>query len=122
MKSIRSFGIGTVLMFALAMAAQQAVTSSGVPKAESQLKLFTARLDLTTAQQAKIKPILQELQAGTENVVQEGNLSHDQVLEKVGPLRLNADRKIREVLSDEQKRKLDQLEHEPHPELHGDLN
>jgi Spy/CpxP family protein refolding chaperone len=121
-KSIRSFGIGTVLMFALAMAAQQAVTSSGVPKAESQLKLFTARLDLTTAQQAKIKPILQELQAGTENVVQEGNLSHDQVLEKVGPLRLNADRKIREVLSDEQKRKLDQLEHEPHPELHGDLN
>jgi Spy/CpxP family protein refolding chaperone len=122
MKGIRSFAIGTVWMFALTIVAQQVVTSSGVPTAESQLKLFTAKLDLTTSQQAKIRPILQELQTGTENIVKEGNLSHDSILEKVGPLRLNADKKIREVLNDQQKKQLDQLEHEPHPELHGGLN
>jgi len=33
-----------------------------------------------------------------------------------------ADKKIREILNDDQKKKLDQLEQEPHPELHGSLN
>lgn len=36
--------------------------------------------------------------------------------------RYKADRKIREMVNDDQKRKLDQLDQEPHPELHGNLN
>jgi hypothetical protein len=35
--------------------------------------------------------------------------------------RHKADRKIREIVNDDQKRKLDQLDQEPHPELHGNL-
>jgi hypothetical protein len=36
--------------------------------------------------------------------------------------REKADKKIREILNDDQKKKLDQLEHEPHSGLHGKLN
>ena len=36
--------------------------------------------------------------------------------------REKADKKIREILNDDQKKKLDQLEQEPHSELHGNLN
>jgi len=40
----------------------------------------------------------------------------------VRPWREKADKRIREILNDDQKKKLDQLEQEPHPELHGNLN
>ena len=30
--------------------------------------------------------------------------------------------RIRDILNDDQKKKLDQLEQEPHPELHGNLH
>jgi hypothetical protein len=36
--------------------------------------------------------------------------------------RYKADRKIREIVNDDQKRKLDQLDQEPPPVLHGNLN
>ena len=36
--------------------------------------------------------------------------------------REKADKKIREILNDDQKKKLDQLEQQAHPELHGNLN
>jgi Spy/CpxP family protein refolding chaperone len=121
MNRIRSLAIVAALVLALTALAQT-TTPSGVPTAESQLKLFTTRLDLTADQQAKVKPILQELQAGTEKIVQDETLSHAQQMQSVRPLRLNADKKIREVLTDDQKKKLDQLEQEPHPELHGNLN
>jgi Spy/CpxP family protein refolding chaperone len=35
--------------------------------------------------------------------------------------RLRADKRIRDVLTDEQKKMLDQVEQEPHPELHGNI-
>ncbi|HVR27428.1 MAG TPA: hypothetical protein VMU26_29375 [Candidatus Polarisedimenticolia bacterium] len=38
-----------------------------------------------------------------------------------GPV-AKADRKIREIVNADQKRKLDQLDQGPHPELHGNLN
>jgi hypothetical protein len=38
------------------------------------------------------------------------------------PQRYKADKKIREVLSDDQKKKLDQYLHGPHAEMHGNLS
>jgi len=40
----------------------------------------------------------------------------------VRPQRYKADEKIRAVLTDDQKRKLDEYEHGPHPEMHGNLS
>lgn len=122
MNRVRSLAIASLLAGALTAIAQQPTTPSGVPTAESQLALFSTRLDLTADQQAKIKPILQQLQTATENLVQDQNLSHEQLMDNMRPLRMNADKKIREVLTDDQKQKLDQLEREPHPELHGNIN
>jgi Spy/CpxP family protein refolding chaperone len=117
MRGIRSFAMGSLLLFALTAVAQQpAVAPNGVPTVEAQMKLFSDHLELTADQQARVKPILEELHDGTVRLVE------DQRLEQVQPLRLNADRKIREVLTGDQKRKLDQLEQEPHAELHGDLH
>ena len=41
------------------------------------------------------------------------------LLGKVRACREKADKKIREILNDDQKKKLDQLEQEPHSGLHG---
>jgi Spy/CpxP family protein refolding chaperone len=116
-----------MLMFALTTVAQETATSSdahaardgGVPTVEKHLKLLTEKLDLTGDQQAKIKPILQELHDTTQKLMQDESMSREERLGKVRASREKADKKIREVLSDDQKKKLDQLEQEPHPGLHG---
>jgi hypothetical protein len=124
-----------MLMFALTTVAQQATTSAdgptkgtsggehaGVPTAKVQLKFLAATLDLTGDQQEKIKPILQELHDRTVQLVQDENMSREERLGKVRDSRYTADKKLRATLSDDQKKKLDQVEQEPHPELHGNVN
>jgi hypothetical protein len=101
----------------LAIGAQESLPSVG-----EQLKVLNGKLDLTAGQQAKIKPILQHLHDATENVMQDDTLSHEERLAKVRPQRQMADKKMREILSDEQKKKLDQYENGPHEEMHGTLS
>ena len=127
MNHIRLLAIGTTLMFVLTTVARQTTTSNdahggrggGVPTVEAHLKLMTEKLALTGDQQTKIKPILQELHDATLKVVHDESMSREERLGKVRASREKADKKIREILTDDQKKKLDQLEHEPHPELHG---
>jgi Spy/CpxP family protein refolding chaperone len=127
MNRIRSLAIGTMLMFALTTVAQQTTTSSdahggssGVPTVQGHLKVLTEKLALTSDQQTKIKPILQELHDATLKLVQDESMSREERFGKVRASREKADKKMREILNDEQKKKLDQLEHEPHSGLHGD--
>jgi Spy/CpxP family protein refolding chaperone len=133
MNRISLLAIGTMLMFALTTVAQQATTSAetkggsagehaGVATAEVQLKFLAAKLDLTGDQLEKIKPILQELHDGTTKLVQDENMSREERLSKVRDSRYTADKKIRAILNDDQRQKLDQVEQEPHAELHGDVN
>jgi Spy/CpxP family protein refolding chaperone len=93
-----------------------------VPTVEEHLKLLTAKLDLTAEQQDKIKPILQDLHDATQKLVDDQTESRDERLAHVRPLRYKADKEICEVLNDDQKKKLDQLEQQSHAELHGNLN
>jgi Spy/CpxP family protein refolding chaperone len=121
-----------MLLFALATTAQQAAPGAstkspsaaehaGVPTAEGQLTFLSAKLDLTGDQQEKIKPILQELHDTTVKLVQDQNISREERLSKVRDSRYAADKKIRTLLNDDQKKKLDEVEQGPHPELHGDI-
>ena len=131
MNRIRLFAIATTLLFAITTVARQAPSSStktvltgdhaGVPTAEGQLTFLTGQLGLTSDQQKKIKPILRELHDTTMKLVQDQSMSHDESFSKVMDARYAADKKIRTVLNDDQKKKLDQVEQEPHPELHGDV-
>ena len=132
MNRIRSITIGTTMILTLCacarsatlapVAAAQDATAVKVPPVEPQMKLLTEKLELSADQQDKIKPILQELYDTTEKLVQDENISHTERMNGVHTARLTADKKMRVVLSDDQKKKLDQVESEPHPELHGDLN
>ncbi len=91
MNRIRLLPIGTVVMFALTLVAQQATTRPGgpaksvsgngdVPTVEQQLKVLTEKLDLTGDQQARITPILQELHDATQKLVQDKSLSREERL------------------------------------------
>lgn len=135
MNHYRLLTLGTALFFAVATQAQQAATSSaapaknvsggedaGLPSVETQLKVLTEKIGLSSEQQAKIKPILKELHEATEKLAQDKNLSHEQRLAKVRPQRYKADERIRAILNDEQKKKLDQYEQGPHPEMHGNIS
>jgi len=134
MNRFRLLAVGIMFIFALTTVAQQPATSAdgptksassaehaGVPTAEGQLKFLTAKLELTGDQQQKIKPILQELHDTTMKLVQDENISREERLSKVRDSRYTTDKKIRAILNEGQKKELDQVEQEPHPELHGDV-
>ena len=123
MNRFRLLAIGTMMMFALTLVAQQTTRpGGGVPTVQGHLKVLTEKLALTGDQQTKIRPILQELHDATQKLVQDKSMSREERLENVRAWREKADKKIRKILNDDQKKKLDQLEQEPHPEMHGDLN
>jgi Spy/CpxP family protein refolding chaperone len=137
MNRLRYLAIATMLIVALTAPAQQTATGPGgtdkeehgqrgaqgdVPKVAQQLKVLTEKLDLTGDQQARIKPILQELHDATLKLVQDKSLSREERLAKVRPHRYKADKQIREILNDDQKKKLDQYEQGPHSEMHGNLS
>jgi hypothetical protein len=131
MKQIRMFTIVVALLFATGTFAQAGKShddsinkssGQGVPTVEVQLKVLTEKLDLTGDQQARITPILQELHDSTQKIVQDKSLSREERLGKVRPQRYKANKQIREILNDDQKKKLDQYLQGPHSEVHGDLH
>jgi len=137
MNRFHSLTLGAILIFALNVPAQQTNTAPGsadkgehaqpgmqdeVPSAADQLKFFTAKLDLTDDQQARVKPILEGLHDATVKISLDQSLSRDQRLAKVRPLRYKAHDQLRAVLNDEQKTKLEQYMQGPHPEMHGNLS
>lgn len=122
-----SLTMGTVLALGLmAASAQQAAKSkdnpAGLPTVDDQVKVLTSKLDLTTEQKARVKPIMQELHDATERIAQDQTLSPEERLVKVRPLRMKAGKKLRQVLSDDQQKKLDVYLQGPHAEMHGNLS
>jgi Spy/CpxP family protein refolding chaperone len=134
MNWIRSLAVGTLLIFALAVLAQQTATkpstsskggaenAGAMPTVEEQLKVLAEKVDLTASQRAKVRPILQKLHDATEKLMQDERLSREERLAKVRLQRKQADKKIRALLNDDQKKKLDQYLAGPHGEMHGGLS
>lgn len=131
MNRIHALIIGTLLIFAIAALAQEdtkrgispsgRAENAGLPTVEEQLKVLTDKLDLTATQQAKVRPILQDLHDATEKLMDDEHLSHDERLARVRPRRRQADKDIRALLNNDQKKKLDEYIGGPHPEMHGNL-
>ena len=132
MNRIRLLAIGSMLLIAPAMLAPQTAQTGGpakgaaqgvvLPDVGDQLKVLTQKLDLSVDQQAKVKTILQELHDASLKLMQDKSMSHEDLLSKVRPLRMNADKKIREILTNDQKKKLDLYLQGPHSEMHGNLH
>ena len=124
----RSFAMGTLLLLAVPAFPQQqaaevaAVTDAdGIPTVDAQMKLFSPRLDLTQDQQARVQAILRDLRDATVKSVHDESISVQERTTNIHAERMRADKRIRDVLTDEQKKMLDQVEQEPHPELHGNI-
>jgi hypothetical protein len=132
MNRICSLAVGSMLLIVPGMLAQQTAptgepakgAAQGVvpPDVGDQLKVLTQKLDLSVDQLPKVKTILQELHDASLKLMQGESTSHEKLLSKVRPLRMNADKKIREILSDDQKKNLDLYLQGPHSEMHGNLS
>lgn len=132
MDRIRVLAIGSMLLVPPAMLGQQTAPTSEsakgagqavvLPNVGDQLKVLTRKLDLSVDQQPKVKSILQELYDASLKLMQDESASREELLNRIRPLRMNADKKIREILSDDQKKKLDQYLQGPHAEMHGNLS
>jgi Spy/CpxP family protein refolding chaperone len=77
-----------------------------------QVKELTEKLSLTDDQQGKIKTILEDTRDQMQKIRADDSLSQEDKMAKGRALRETANGKIRELLTDEQKKKFDQLEQE----------
>jgi Spy/CpxP family protein refolding chaperone len=75
---------------------------------DDQLKDMTQKLNLTSDQQAKIKPILEDTHQQMQSFMKDESLSREDKVSKLRSLHQSALAKVRDVLTDEQKKKLDQ--------------
>ena len=111
-----------ILLFATLLAANVVAQSvHGLPPAKEQLRILTEKLGLTSNQQRKAEPMIKELNDATLKLMEDKSLSQQERLDRVRPLRLSTVKKLREILNDEQKEKLDAYLRGPHDEMHGEL-
>lgn len=114
MNYFRFIAIGSLLAFGLTGFAGE--SSDNVPGVEEHLKMLSARLDLTSDQQARIKPVLVDMMGTMQALERNQSLSSEQREERMAAAHQKADKQAREILNDEQKKKLDQLERESGPQ------
>ena len=117
MNRVRKIGMAMVIMCALAAGAQQAATAhlSNDPSAvERHVQVLGDKLGLTADQRTKITPMLQEMHDAAAKAEQDQSLSDDARNSQMMAAQKRADTKIRTVLTDDQKKKLDELEAEMH--------
>lgn len=119
MYRIRLLAAGTILMFALSTVAQQAATSPdahavAAAPVEQHLKMISEKLALTADQQDKTRPILQQMHEDSQKVENDATLTPEQRQAALHPIFMKADQQMREFLTDDQKKKLDELEAQMH--------
>ena len=131
MNRIRLLAIGTVVMFALIAGAQQNSTASGsaekqtpatqssMPPVERHLKVLSEKLNLTPDQEDRVRPILQEMHDAMGKAEQDQSLSDEERKRQTHAAFMKADGEIRPILTDDQKKTLDQMEQEMHPGATG---
>ena len=114
-------GICILLFVTLLGANIVAQTVHGLPPAKEQLRILTEKLGLTADQQSKAGPIIRDLHDATLKLMEDKSLSQEERLNRVRPLRLDSGKKLREILNEEQKKKLEDYLHGDHAAMHGDL-
>ncbi len=86
--------------------------SSHVPSVDDQIKNLTEKLNLTDEQQSRIKPILEDQRQQVQAQMKSPYLSPEDNRSALRRIQVTANTKIRELLTDEQKTKFDQMEKE----------
>jgi hypothetical protein len=126
MNRIRALAIATAMLFVLPLFAQHsaspAAPAHASPSVDDHLRMLSQKLDLTSEQQDKARPILEEMQAGMEKIDDDKSLSHEDAVAQMHAVFMKADKQVRVFLSDDQKKKLDDLEEQSHPGMHDSSN
>jgi Spy/CpxP family protein refolding chaperone len=130
MNRFRLLAIGAMLVITFTVSAQSIPAAAGIadqpeqgqpapqnsPAAvEQHLQAMSAKLDLTADQQAKLRPIVQQMMDDRQKLMQDSTLSNEARAEKEKALHEKAVKQARVFLNDDQKRKLDELQQQPHP-------
>ena len=100
----------------------EAVLFSNGSSIDDQVKDLTEKLNLTDAQQFKIRSILEDQQRAVEDQMKVPYLSPQDNLSTAGRIQVKAVAKIRELLTREQKKKFDQMEKERRDRLAQESN
>ena len=123
MNRIRTLAIATAMLLALPAFAQQNEQPAGqahaFPSVDDHLRMLSQKLALTDDQQQKARPILEEMQTGMQKIADDKSLTHDEAMARMHPVFMEADRHLRVFLSEEQKKKLDDLEEQMPPGMHA---
>lgn len=82
----------------------------GMPSVDDQVKMLSDRLNLTADQQTKIKPILEDQRTQAQELRKDDSLSDDDRRNKMRTLRESTNSKIRDVLTDDQKKQFDEMQ------------
>jgi protein CpxP len=80
-----------------------------MPNIDNQVKTLSDQLNLTPDQQSKVRVILVDQHEQAMGVVKDNTLSREDKLAKIHSLREGTIAKVRQILTDEQKPKFDQL-------------
>jgi Spy/CpxP family protein refolding chaperone len=86
-----------------------------VAPVEHHLAMLTEKLELTTDQQDKVRPILQRMHDNSQAAANDESISSQERRERMHAEMMKADREVRVFLTDDQKKKLDVLEQQMHP-------
>lgn len=123
MNRVRSLSIAAVLMFAFAALAQQATQSGApahkMPSVDDHLKMLSEKLDLTAEQQEQIRPVLAEMQASMQKVMNDQSLSREERHQQMKAAFDKANKQAAQYLTEEQNKKLVEMEQESHSGQHG---
>lgn len=79
------------------------------PTIDDQVRALTQELSLTGEQPAKVKTMLEDQRQQAMTIVNDGSISREDKILKLQTLREGTIAKVRGILSDDQKKKLDQM-------------
>jgi uncharacterized membrane protein YebE (DUF533 family) len=83
------------------------------PTIDDQVKALAQELSLDAPQQAKVKTILEDQRTQAMAVIGDGTTPRDEKVQKIRAIREDTIAKVRALLNDDQKKKLDQMLQEP---------
>jgi len=86
---------------------------------DAQLKHMTKALDLTSDQQAQIKPILQSQHDQMQSLREDQSLSREDRMAKMKSIHEDSQSKIEAVLNDTQKQKYEAMQQRMHSRMQG---
>ncbi len=83
------------------------------PSIDDQVKALAQELNLDAPQQAKVKTILEDQRTQAMAVIGDTTLPREEKVQKIRAIREGTISKVRALLNDDQKKKLDQMLQEP---------